>query len=335
MVATEDLARQVGVTSACRSLGVARSTLYHRRRHIEQEAKARPKPPRALSEEERQKVLDVLHSERFMDKSPAQVWATLVDEGVYLCSERSMYRILSENQEVRERRDQLRHPEYKRPELLAQGPNEVWSWDITKLRGPVKWTYFYLYVILDIFSRYVVGWMVALRQTAALAQKLIKESCMKQGIEPGQLTIHADLGSPMIAKSTAQLFITLGINKSHSRPYVSDDNPYSESQFKTLKYHPDFPDRFGSQEDAVEFCRFFFGWYNTEHRHSGIGMLTPEMVHYGLAEDVIECRRKVLEAAYRAHPERFVRGVPSPPPLPEAVWINPPARLSSARRKLQ
>jgi len=225
MVATEDLARQVGVTSACRSLGVARSTLYHRRRHIEQEAKARPKPPRALSEEERQKVLDVLHSERFMDKSPAQVWATLVDEGVYLCSERSMYRILSENQEVRERRDQLRHPEYKRPELLAQGPNEVWSW--------------------------------------------VKESCRKQGIEPGQLIIHAELGSPMIAKSTAQLFITF------------------------------------------------------------------EMVHYGLAEDVIECRRKILETAYRAHPERFVRGVPSPPPLPEAVWINPPVTVSSNRRKLQ
>ena len=166
--------------------------------------------------------------------------------------------------------------------------------------------------------------MVALRQTAALAQKLIRESCRKQGIEPGQLTIHADLGSPMIAKTTAQFFITLGINKSHSRPHVSDDNPYSESQFKTLKYHPDFPDRFGSPEDAVEFCRFFFNWYNTEHRHSGIGMLTPEVVHYGFAEDVIESRRKVLEAAYRAHPERFVRGVPIPPPLPEAVWINPP-----------
>lgn len=335
MAATEDLAREVGVAPACESLGVARSTLYHRRRPMEQEAKERPKGPRALSEEERQRVLDVLHCERFMDKSPGQVWATLLDEGAYLCSERTMYRILAENQEVRERREQLRHPEYKKPELLAQRPNEVWSWDITKLRGPVKWTYFYLYVILDIFSRYVVGWMVAMRQTATLAQKLIEESCRKQGIEPGQLTLHADHGSPMIAKSTAQLFITLGINKSHSRPHVSDDNPYSESQFKTLKYHPDFPDRFGCQEDAVDFCRFFFGWYNTEHRHSGIGMLTPEMVHYGLAEDVIESRRKILEIAYRAHPERFVKGVPSPPPLPEAVWINPPGRLSLHRRKLQ
>jgi len=285
MAAAESLSSHVGVAAACESLAVARSTLYLKRKqaqHPPKEAKARPKSFRALTVAERQAVLDLLHSARFVDKSPAKVWATLLDEGRYLCSERTMYRILADHQEVKERRNQLRHPQYKKPELLAKGPNEVWTWDITKLRGPVKWTYFYLYVILDIFSRYVVGWMMAHREAAALANKLIRETCRKQGISPGQLTLHGDWGSPMIAKSTAQLLITLGISKSHSRPHVSNDNPYSESQFKTLKYCPDFPDRFGSMQDTLAFCRDFFPWYNTEHRHSGIGMLPPEMVHYGL-----------------------------------------------------
>jgi putative transposase len=335
MTATENLAGAIGVAPACESMGVPRSTLYYQRRYPKQEAKPRPKPARALTDGERQKVLDELHDDRFVDKSPGEVWATLLDEGTYLCSERTMYRILADNQEVKERRNQLKHPEYTKPELLAEGPNEVWSWDITKLRGPVKWTYFYLYVILDIFSRYVVGWMVAPRETAGLAQKLIRESCEKQAIDPGQLTIHADRGSPMIAKTTAQLFVTLGVNKSHSRPHVSDDNPYSESQFKTLKYCPGFPDRFGSLQDSVAFCRSFFTWYNIEHRHSGIGMLTPEVVHYGLARDVVESRKKVLELAFEAHPERFVRGVPLPPALPEAAWINPPAETLGDRKLLQ
>jgi putative transposase len=334
MGATENLAGAIGVVPACESMGVARSSLYYQRRET-QEPKPRPKPERALTDGERQKVLDELHCDRFVDKSPGEVWATLLDEGVYLCSERTMYRILADNEEVKERRNQLKHPEYTKPELLAEGPNEVWSWDITKLRGPVKWTYFYLYVILDIFSRYVVGWMVAPRETAGLAQKLIRESCKKQAIDPGQLSIHADRGSPMIAKTTAQLFVTLGINKSHNRPHVSDDNPYSESQFKTLKYRPGFPDRFGSLQDSVAFCRSFFRWYNTEHRHSGIGMLTPEVVHYGLAKDVIESRKKVLEVAFDAHPERFVKGVPLPPALPEAAWINPPAGSLGDRKLLQ
>lgn len=335
MAATENLAGAIGVAPACESMDVARSTLYYQRREPKQEARPRPKPARALNDGEKQKVLEELHCARFVDKSPAEVWATLVDEGVYLCSERTMYRILADNEEVKERRNQLKHPEYTKPELVAEGPNEVWSWDITKLRGPVKWTYFYLYVILDIFSRYVVGWMVAPRESAALAQKLIRESCKKQAIDPGQLTIHADRGSPMIAKTTAQLYITLGINKSHSRPHVSDDNPFSESQFKTLKYRPGFPDRFGSLQDSVAFCRSFFTWYNTEHRHSGIGMLAPEVVHYGLAKDVIECRRRVLEVAFEAHPERFVRGVPLPPALPGAAWINPPADALGDRKILQ
>ena len=300
-----------------------RSTFYYRRQPCT-ENKPRPKPARALSEVERQQVLDVLHSERFVDKSPGEVWATLLDEGRYLCSERTMYRILSENEEVRERRNQLRHPEYQKPELLAEGPNEVWTWDITRLKSAVKWVYFYLYVILDIFSRYVVGWMVAERETAALAQDLILQSCEKEGVEMGQLTIHSDRGSPMIAKTTAQLYATLGISKSFSRPHVSDDNPYSESHFKTLKYSPGFPACFGSIQDARAFCRRFFSWYNHEHRHSGIGMLTPAVVHYGLASEVMESRKKVLASAYQAHPERFVKGLPLPPALPQAVWINPP-----------
>jgi putative transposase len=254
------------------------------------------------------------------------VYATLLDEGTYLCSERTMYRILDKHQEIKERRNQRKHPQYKKPELLATGPNEVWSWDITKLKGPVKWTYFYLYVILDIFSRYVVGWMVATRETAALARQLIEETCRKQGIGPGELILHADRGSPMKAKTTALLLADLGIGKSHSRPHVSNDNPFSESQFKTMKYNPQFPERFGSPMDARGFCGPFFQWYNTEFRHSGIGMMTPEMVHYSLAEDIRAKRQRVLAQAYAANPERFVRGKPMPPALPGAVWINPPAR---------
>ena len=337
MAAAETLAKKTGILPACKGLGISRSTFYDRKKRKEKgESKTRPKPARTLSEQERQRVLNELNSPRFMDKSPAEVWASLLDEGHYHCSERTMYRILKDNKEVKERRNQLTHPQYKKPELLATRPNQVWSWDITKLRGPVKWTYYYLYVILDIFSRYVVGWMVARNEAALLAQKLIRESCRKQAINPKQLTIHADRGSPMIARTTAQLFITLGINKSHSRPHVSDDNPYSESQFKTLKYRPDFPDRFGCIEDALTFCRSFFAWYNTEHHHSGIGMLTPEVVHYGLAEEVIKSRKVVLEEAYRRHPERFVRGVPLPPVLPEEVWINPPKKQPiEHRRNLQ
>ncbi len=334
--AAENLAKHVGVAPACQSIGLARSTLYYQRvRNREPVEQPNPRPARALDDKERQQVLDVLNSERFVDKAPAEVWATLIDEGVYICSERTMYRILAEEKEVRERRNQLRHPAYSKPELLAEAPNQVWSWDISKLRGPVKWVYFYLYVILDIFSRYVVGWLVAPRESAALAQRLIEQTCKKQGIDPGQLVLHADRGSPMIAKTTAQLLVTLGVSKSHSRPHVSDDNPYSESQFKTLKYCPDFPERFGSLQDAVAFCRKFFNWYNNEHYHSGIGLMTPEMVHYGLMGEVAEHRKKVLTAAFEAHPERFVRGVPSPPAVPTAAWINPPVESGESKKGLQ
>jgi putative transposase len=284
----------------------------------------RPRSHRRLSEAERQQVLNVLHSDRFADKSPAQVYAILLDEGIYYCSIRTMYRILEAHGEVRERRNQLRHPNYKKPELLAVAPNEVWSWDITKLRGPVKWTYYYLYVILDIFSRYVVGWMVAHRESAELARRLISESCRKQGIEPDQLTIHADRGSSMRSKSVALLLSDLGITKTHSRPYVSNDNPYSEAQFKTLKYQPEFPDRFGSIQDSRAFCQPFFIYYNTEHRHSGIGLMTPEAVHYGWAKEINAARQDTLLSAYAMHPERFVRKAPKPPLLPNEAWINPP-----------
>jgi putative transposase len=270
-------------------------------------------------------VLATLHEDRFVDCAPAAITATLLDEGTWLCSARTMYRVLEEHGEVRERRDQLRHPSYAAPELLATSANEVWTWDITKLRGPLKWSYFHLYVILDIFSRYAVAWMVAMRESAELAKRLIAETCEKQGIRPGDLTIHADRGSSMTSKPVALLLADLGVTKSHSRPHVSDDNPFSESQFKTLKYRPDFPDRFGSLEDARAWCQVFFPWYNAEHRHSGIGMLTPEDVHYGRAEQILAARGVVLAAAHAAHPERFVRGAPRPAAPPAAVWINPPA----------
>jgi putative transposase len=245
-----------------------------------------------------------------------------------------MYRILDANQEVKERRNQLSHPVYQKPELLATAPNQVWSWDITKLLGPAKWTYFYLYVILDIFSRYVVGWMVAPRESAALAEKLIKETCAKQNIEKGQLTIHADRGSSMRSKPVALLMADMGVTKTHSRPYTSDDNPFSEAQFKTIKYRPDFPDRFGCIEDSRGFCLVFFPWYNTEHHHSGIGLHTPESVHYGFAQDVQKARGAVLRTAYEAHPERFVKKVPVPPSLPDAVWINKPKPVAVREEKV-
>jgi putative transposase len=321
----------MGKAPLCHALGVSRATLY-RHRKVSSVVQGDPKPcaqprrpsHRALSAAERQEVLDTLHSPDFIDKAPHEVYAALLDEDKYLCSIRTMYRILDDNKEVRERRDQLRHPVYAKPELLATRPNEVWSWDITKLLGPAKWTYFYLYVIIDIFSRFVVGWMIATRESKELAKRLIDDTCAKQGILPGQLTLHADRGASMRSKPVAMLLADLGVTKTHSRPYTSNDNPFSESHFKTLKYRPDFPERFGSIQDARAFCQTFFPWYNTEHYHSGIGLLTPAMVHFGLASGVTEERAATLLRAYETHPERFVRGVPTPLAPPEAVWINPP-----------
>ena len=326
--AAEELGPEVGVASACRVLGLPRATFYRvaraSKKSMPSVTRERAVPPRALSPGEEEDVLEVLHSERFMDKAPGEVVATLLDEGVYLCSERTMYRILKAHDEVKERRNQRRHPHYEKPQLLATGSNQVWSWDITKLKGPVKWVYFHLYVMLDIYSRYVVGWMVASRESTELAKRLVRACCEKQGVEPGQLDIHADRGPSMKSKALAELMVDLGINKSHSRPHVSNDNPYSESQFKTLKYRPDFPGNFGSIQDARAFCSSFFDWYNNDHRHGGIALLTPAHVHYGKAMEVLQKRHQVLMGAKEAHPERFPNGNPRVKALPHMVWINPP-----------
>ncbi len=312
-----------GIKPLCWALGLARAT-YYRLQSPRPKLPAVGWHPRALAAEERQSVLSVLNEERFCDQAPAEVYATLLDEGKYLCSERTMYRILKENHQVRERRDQLRHPSYAAPQLLATRPNEVWSWDITKLLGPAKWTYFYLYVILDIFSRYVVGWMVAYRESATLAERLIEQSLRRQNIKPGQLILHADRGPSMSSKPVALLLADLGVTKTHSRPHVSNDNPYSESQFKTMKYRPQFPERFGCLQDSRGFCREFFHWYNREHHHSGLGYLIPYEVHYGLAEKRRDQRAVVLQQAYERNPQRFVRGLPKPTLAPIAAWINKP-----------
>ena len=325
MTAAMDLRMNVSAKKACEALGLSRASFY--RRWIPAPVpEPRPAPPLALRPEERQSVLEVLHCERFQDAAPRQVYAALLDEGRYLCSIRTMYRILkAAHGDVKERRKHVQRPVYKKPELLATKPNEVYSWDITKLKGPVKWTYFYLYVILDIFSRYVVGWMVAHRESAALAKRLIEDTCAKQDIGPGQLTLHADRGSSMKSKGVAQLLADMGVTKTHSRPHVSNDNPYSEAQFKTLKYCPQFPKRFGSIQDARAFCQDFFTWYNKEHRHSAIGLVTPEQLHYGIAHEIFEYRQSVLGAAFEANPIRFKGKIPRSPKLPVAAWINRPS----------
>ena len=336
MKAVERLAQDVGTSKACDALDVSRASLYRQRnRQTEPARDAAPKrsSSRALPESEREQVRQTLYSERFMDKSPYQVYATLLDDGEYLCSVRTMYRILDDDNASKERRNQLKRPNYAKPELLATSPNQVWSWDITKLKGPEKWTYYYLYVILDIFSRYVVGWMLAHCEQAELASKLIRETVEKQNVCEDELIIHSDRGPSMTSHSVSQLLISLGVTKSHSRPHVSNDNPFSESQFKTMKYQPDFPDRFGCYEDGLGFCRQFFGWYNDEHYHSGIGLVTPSSLHYGQASEVVASRQSTLQLAYAAHPERFVNGIPKPPELPSAVWINPPTSKDDGEKK--
>jgi putative transposase len=330
MQATESLAAQVGVRPACSALNVSPATFY-RRRGPATPPKPRPTPPLALPAQERQEVLDTLHSPRFVDAAPRQVWAQLLDDGIYLCSVRTMYRYLEAEGETRERRNQRRRPNYQKPELIASAPNQVWSWDITKLKGPTKWTYFYLYVILDIFSRYVVGWMLAHGESKSLARRFIEETIEKQRIVPGQLTVHADRGPSMTSKPVAQLLGELGVTKTHSRPYTSNDNPYSEAQFKTFKYRPDFPQRFGSFEDATTHSQGFFDWYNTEHCHTGLALLTPEDVHHGRAEQILLQRSEVLQVAFDAHPNRFKGRRPRPGNLPDAVWINPPAQTEKKR----
>lgn len=319
---------RVSMILACSSMDIARASAYRALRPIPIMTESRPKKlvmvPRALLLEERHKVLGLLNSERFVDKSPNEVYATLLDEGVYKCSPRTMYRILYENNEVHERRQIVQRPRYTKPELLATAPNQVWSWDIAKLLGPAKWTYFYLYVLLDIFSRYVVGWLIAERESAQLAKDLITESCEKQRILENQLSIHSDRGGPMKSLTLAQMLAVLGVTQSFSRPSVSNDNPFSEAQFKTAKYHWTYPGRFGSLSDAISWGRIFFSWANDDHHHSGIGYFTPKQVHYGLAQDAYMLRERTLACAFQMHPERFVKGCPTPQSVPTQVWINPP-----------
>ena len=318
--------KQLGTMSLCQALKVPRASFY--RQQVTNASTApvvtRRRPKHALSEAERQAVLATLHEPRFVDLAPPQVYAQLLEEGRYLCSIRTMYRLLAANHEVRERRAVASHPAYTKPELLATRPNEVWSWDITKLKGPAKWSYYCLYVILDIFSRYVVGWMIADGESSTLAKRLIADSCRKQNIPEDQLTLHADRGSSMKSKVVAQLLVDLGVTKTHSRPHVSNDNPFSESQFKTMKYRPEFPERFGSIQDARAFGCTFFPWYNHKHRHSALALYTPADVHYGRVEQIRQSRQAALDAAYHRHPNRIVQKPPVAASPPQAVWINPP-----------
>jgi len=334
MIAVAELAAHIGMKSACQAFALNRGFVYrdrgrHRAAIPRCVALARPRPPLALSSAEQELLLGVLDSERFADSAPATVFATLLDEGRYLGSIRTMYRLLAARGQNGERRNQRIHPPYAKPELLAVRPNEVWSWDITKLKGPAKWTCFHLYVILDIYSRYVVGWLIAQRESAELAEQLIADTVEKENIAPGTLTLHADRGTSMRSKPVAALLIDLEVAKTHSRPHVSDDNPYSEAQFKTLKYRPDFPDRFGSLEDARAHCQQFFRWYNHEHRHGGIGLMTPAAVHDGTAAALTAQRALTLDAAFAANPIRFKGRAPRPPALPSAAWINPPTKEHS------
>jgi putative transposase len=315
----------LGIQRCCHAVGIARATYYRARTPPVHSVRApRPTPARALTAIEQQQVLDVLHTPRFVDLAPGQVYATLLDEGHYLCSERTMYRVLTAAGETQPRRAQRQHPVYAKPELLATAPNQLWSWDITKLRGPERGTWYALYVILDVFSRYVVGWLAAAHERGTLAKYLLETCIAREHIPRTQLTVHADRGGPMQGKPVALLLADLGVTRSHSRPRVSNDNPYSESQFKTLKYHPTFPARFGSLIDARAYCASFFHWYNTVHRHQGIGWHTPVDVHTGVAIARRAQRAIVLDAAYAATPERFVRHAPVPPKLPTKVWINEP-----------
>jgi len=320
-----DLEAVTTTKGACELLGASRATRYRRRRPpVAGPPAPRPTPPNALTEAERQHILAVLRSPAYCDLAPAQVWARLLDDGIYLCSISTMYRLLAAAGENRERRRQRTHPAKKRPELIARRPNQVWSWDITKLQGPTRGVYYELFVIIDIYSRYVTGWMVSPAETGELAQAFIADTLATHGIGADQLTLHADRGTSMTSKPVAQLLVDLGVARSHSRPHVSNDNPYSEAQFKTLKYCPAFPGHFGSIQHARAFCAAFFDHYNHEHRHAGIGLHTPASVHYGTAPEIRSQRAATLNAAYTANPARFGHRPPSPPKLPTAAWINEP-----------
>ena len=317
-------AEAFGVAPSCDALGVSRASYYRWKERPEEPPVSRRRPPRKLTEEEEAMILEILNSDRFMDQAVPTVYSTLLDEEEYMCSSRTMYRILERQKQVRQRRHDREHPVYQKPELLATGPNQVWSWDITKIKGPQPWIFYNLYVVIDVFSRYVVAWAISEYESGEQARALIDAACTRQGIGPNHLTVHSDRGKAMRSRTLADLLGELGVERSFSRPHVSNDNPYSESQFKTLKYHPSYPERFGSIEDVGSHMRAFFKWYNTEHRHSGIAMMTPEVVHTGRSEQVWNSRKKTLQRAYQKHPERFVKGNPEPRKVPEEVWINQP-----------
>jgi putative transposase len=328
----QELAPVVGVVAACEALGVPRSSFYEAQKPARPAPAPRPRPRshRALSPEEEQKLRELLNSERFVDQAPRTIYATLLDEGDYHGSWRTMYRVLKRDAATRERRAQRRRPHYQAPELLARGPRQVWSWDITKLRGPQPGLWYNLYVVLDIFSRKIVGWRIETREDAELAEEMIAESYIREGVQPKQLTLHADRGAAMTSKTLAELLLDLGVAQSHSRPTISDDNPYSESQFKTMKYGPSYPERFASLQAARAWMRWFADWYNHEHKHSGIALLPPEVVHSGRAPEVLAKRQETMNAAYEAHPERFPRGRPQVAQLPKEVGINLPRPVSVA-----
>ena len=313
--------KQHTLEELCDTLGISRSTWY---RSLKPKGPDRRTPPRKLTDGERTTVLSVLNSETFQDEAVPAVYTKLLDEGIYLCSPRTMYRILKAEKQVRQRRHDRQHPVYTKPELLATGPNQVWSWDITKIKGPKSWIFYDLYVVIDIFSRCIVAWCITEYESGEQARALIGTACAREGIERHQLTVHSDRGRAMRSKCLANLYGELGVQSSFNRPHVSNDNPYSESHFKTLKYRPDYPERFGSIEDAYVHMRTFFEWYNAEHRHSGIAMMTPADVHTGKADEVCRKRQVVLEAAHKAHPERFVKGAPQVRRVPAEVWINKP-----------
>jgi transposase InsO family protein len=326
----QEAAKDTGVGPACKAIEWSRASFYRLTKPrtsapLPGAPRTRKAPPRSLTPEQQEQIVAELNSDRFLDCAARQVWATLLDEGVYLCSWRTMYRLLHQYHEVRERRKLRRHCTYSRPELAASGPNQVWTWDITYLKGPVRGLFFYLYVVIDLFSRLVVGWMLADRECAELGCTLLEKSYRKHGVKPGQLTVHADRGAPMKSKTLKQLLSDLDVETSHSRPRVSNDNPFSEAGFKTMKYSPDFPARFESFEAAEAFCQEYFVWYNQVHRHTGIALLTPAQVHYGEAEAVLARRQATMDEAFARTPERFGYRRPQVSRLAETVWINRPA----------
>jgi len=327
MALTTELAAKVGVRRACRALGLPSASYYRQQSPpatAEPRARKCPPSPRALSADEEQAVLDVLHEERFVDRSPAHVEAALLDDGKWLCSERTMYRILSKHGEVKERRNQRQHPKYAIPRLCATGPNQVWTWDTSRIRGPGRGQWYYLYVLLDLFSRKVVGWTLSRRLRAVVAAHLLEETLKREGVSPWEITIHNDRGGEFLAKDIVKLMELLDMTRSLSRPRTSNDNPHSESSFKTMKYHPEYPGGFAEYEDAWAYFGKYFDWYNHEHRHSGIAYLTPHSVHVGLGAETLDRRAVVKQAAFERTPNRFVHGSPVRAELPDEVWINKP-----------